>query len=364
MSTVVLVGAGHAHALVLDAWRKHPIKAVDLVLVAPMLQAPYSGMIPGWLAGQYPFEEAVVDFEGLCQRSGARFVQAELLRLDPDAQTVWLSNGQSLAYDWLSLNVGSTLVPPISDTRVLSMRPLATLRGRYESWLAHWQAVTDTRPLSLTAVGGGAAGIESLLCVQHRLKQLRPDKPVHARLITRSANILPGFSARARQLALEALHRASITVELGTDWSETIDTNSDLVIWATGAQAHAWQLEPSTRGTLQTDLAGFISVDNRLCSLSHANIFAVGDCAALPGKVPKAGVYAVRMGSTLARNLQSALMHQPLVDFEGQGRALALLNTADGSAIASWGPLGWRGRWVMRWKDRIDRGFIKHFVCG
>jgi pyridine nucleotide-disulfide oxidoreductase family protein len=367
-TTLVLIGAGHAHALVLDAWRKEHrlgMKPVELILVSPFTQAPYSGMIPGWLAGQYTFEDSVIDFEPLCERAGAKLIQAQLVKLDPDTQMIWLSDGQCLSYDWLSLNVGSTLKPPVSDSNILSMRPLSTLKTRYESWLTLWQNSADASTLRLTAVGGGAAGVESLLCVQHRLKQLRPNKPIHAQLITRSAELLPGFSHTARYLASGALQHAGVTVRIDTDWCEAEAQNSDLVIWATGAQPQDWQVDPDRRGTLQTDEAGFIAVDACLRSLSHSHIFAVGDCAALPTQVPKAGVYAVRMGGTLATNLRHALLGEPLTQFKGfkgQGTALALLNIADGSAIASWRVLGWRGQWVMRWKDRIDRDFINRFA--
>lgn len=363
MKRIVLVGAGHAHALVLDAWRRQPLAGVDLVLVAPDALAPYSGMIPGWLAGQYLFEQTLVDFIGLCQRAGATLVKAELLELDPDRQQALLSDGQTLSYDWLSVNVGSTLRPPSSQTPILAMRPLSTLKARYEQWLAHWQAAHDGTPVRLTSVGGGAAGVESLLCIKHRLEQLRPDKPVHAQLVTRGATILPSFSAQARRLALKALHQADITLQLGTAWCETIAQSSDLIIWATGAEPHAWQTAPKTRGSLQVDSMGFVVVNECLQSTSHSNVFAVGDCAALPDPVPKAGVYAVRMGATLAANLHAAASGQPLSPFKRTGKALALLNTANGHAIASWGPLGWQGRWVMRWKDRIDKGFIQKLVC-
>lgn len=364
MTRLVLIGAGHSHALLLDAWTKSPLPGVEVMLVAPVIQAPYSGMIPGWLAGQYRFDQCVVDFPGLCKRSGARLIQAELIRLDPETNQVWLSDGQCLSYDWLSLNVGSTLKPPIGDERILAMRPLGTLKSRYETWLTKWQTVNDTAPLRLSAIGGGAAGVESLLCVLHHLRQLRPDRKIHSQLLTRASAILPGFSNHARRLAMQALHQAGVTLRLGTDWSESISQASDLVIWATGAEPHDWQLDPALRGSLHTDASGFIKVDDCLRSVSHANIFAVGDCAALSRPVPKAGVYAVRMGPILTTNLTNAITEKPLVPFKRQVTALALLNTADGYAIASWGPYGWRSRWVMRWKDWIDRRFVDQFGSG
>ena len=50
MKQLVLVGAGHAHAQILNAWRRDPVSGVALTLVSPDAVAPYSGMVPGWLA--------------------------------------------------------------------------------------------------------------------------------------------------------------------------------------------------------------------------------------------------------------------------------------------------------------------------
>lgn len=363
MKRLVLIGAGHAHALVLDALHKQPLSGVELTLVSPESQAPYSGMVPGWLAGQYSFEQTLVDFIGLCERAGAKLLRAELVSLNPDSQQLALSDGQMLSYDWLSINVGSTLRPPPSQTPMLAMRPLSSLKQRYERWLKQWQESRATTPLRLTSVGGGAASVESLLCIKHRLQQMQPDTPVHAQLVSRGMSILPGFSSRARRLAFDVLKQADVTLQLGTAWCETIAQSSDLIIWATGAEPHAWQIDRATRGNLKVDQTGFITVNACLQSISHKNVFAVGDCASLPHPIPKAGVYAVRMGTTLAANLRSAANNQPLSVFKHTGPALALLNTANGKAIASWGPLGWQAQWAMGWKDRIDRRFIHRFVC-
>ncbi|MCL5425838.1 MAG: pyridine nucleotide-disulfide oxidoreductase, partial [Gammaproteobacteria bacterium] len=90
-------------------------------------------------------------------------------------------------------------------------------------------------------------------------------------------------------------------------------------------------------------------------------IFAAGDCAAFTPNLPKAGVYAVRMGPHLADNLRRACHHKPLVNWQPPKRVLALIGTGDGRAIASKGFFGVAGKWVWRWKKRIDARFIERF---
>jgi pyridine nucleotide-disulfide oxidoreductase family protein len=366
LQRLVLAGAGHAHAQVLLEWARAPLPGVELVLVSPMAQAPYSGMVPGWLAGTYRFDEMVIDFRALCAASGARWVAAEVAALAPDARRVQLSNGDMLAYDLLSLNIGSTLRPPSGEgARMLALRPLSLLPQAYDKVLAEWTADPSTRPWTVTAVGGGAAGVESLLAVLARLRQLRPDRPVHGGLVSQASDLLPGLSAPARRAARHALNDARVTVQLGSRWCATVGASSDLVLWATGAEAHDWQRDPARRGALAVQAQGFIRVDAQLRSISHPQVFATGDCAHWePGEqaLPKAGVVAVRMGPVLARNLRRALQGQPLETHRPQPRYLVLLATADGRAIASRGALGASGRWAWHWKDVIDRRFIRRYA--
>jgi len=109
---------------------------------------------------------------------------------------------------------------------------------------------------------------------------------------------------------------------------------------------------------------GFVHVDAQLRSLSHPEVFAVGDCAEWATPLPKAGVYAVRMGPVLAHNLRAALGYGELQAYRPQSRFLVLLSTSDGRAIASRGALGAQGRWAWRWKDHIDRRFVDRFAFG
>lgn len=356
MKRLLLIGAGHAHAQVLKDWTRQPVPGCELVLVSPTAQTPYSGMVPGWLAGLYRFDEICIDFAALAAAAGARFVQDRLTGLDPDRRQVQLAQGGALDYDLLSLNVGSTLTPPDTPgTPVLSLRPLDHLRVAWDGLLT---LDTGPAPITVTAIGGGAAGVESLLAALARLRTLHPGRAVHGGLVSHSVSLLPGLAPGAARRAQAALAAAGVTVQLGTAWCDTVTRSTDLLLWATGAQAHAWQ----RRCGLAVSERGFIRIDAQLRSVSHPQVHAAGDCAEWADPLPKAGVHAVRMGPVLSHNLRAALEGRPPRAHRPQQRTLALLSTADGRAIASWGRWSASGRWVWRWKDHIDRRFLRRFA--
>ncbi len=387
MKRLVLAGAGHAHAQVLKAWAAAKLPSVDLCLVSPSTLAPYSGRVPGWLAGRWAFEQIGIDCAALARAAGARFVHDEIDRLDAAQQQVHLRSGAVLGYDLLSLNVGSTLTAPlVANTRVLALRPLGHLQRAWDEVLAELDSAlsvdvpSDTgsrsidetevltpspawrergqeaspAPLRVTAVGGGAAGAESLLAVLADLRRRVPKRAVLGTLVSRSTVLLPGLAPGAARAMHAALARAGVAVHLGTEFDAPHVAPADLLLWATGAEAHAWQ----RRSGLAVSADGFIRIDAHLRSVSHANVYAVGDCAAWAPPLPKSGVHAVRMGSVLTHNLRAALGVGHAEAHAPQRYTLALLGTADGAAIASYGRFFAHGRWVSRWKDHLDQQFL------
>jgi pyridine nucleotide-disulfide oxidoreductase family protein len=362
---LLLIGAGHAHAQVLRRFVEAPLAGVDIVIVSPSALAPYSGMVPGWLSGAYAFEEICIDFAALVRAAGARIVIDELQSLDPNRRVARLVSGTELSYDVLSLNAGSTLSPPApAGTLVLSLRPLGKLRHAWETLLSQIDHVSHaTTPFTVTAVGGGAAGVEALLGCLARLRTLQPERTFHARLLTRGRTILPGFPPRAVKAAQRALRAAGAEVVVDTELDGAASRSSDLILWATGAEAHVWQRSSG----LSLSERGFIRVDANLRSVSHPEVYAVGDCAEWADPLPKAGVYSVRMGPTLTHNVRVSVgMQGSLLEYRPQRRILALLATGDYRAIAARGQWSASGRLVGRllwhWKDHIDRKFLSHFV--
>ncbi len=368
MKRLVVVGAGHAHAQVLLEFAQRRDEDIDIVLVSPVDQAPYSGMVPGWLAGHYAWDECCLDFSHLCSRAGARVRIDTAVGIDIDRSELILAGGERIGYDWLSLNIGSTLAPPESaHLRVLAMRPLASLHERWDALLEAVSRLADGDCYRVVMIGGGPAGVESVLAAHRRLMQAAPRVRFQLMLATDGDDLLQGMARGAARRLRRQLARHDIAVvnnfragQLQDDRVVGADGRTlaaDAVLWATGAEAHGW---PAASG-LATDGCGFVRIDANLRSRSHPNIFAAGDCAQWDAPLPKAGVYAVRMGPVLAHNLRAAMRGEPLRAYRPQRRILVLIGSGDAHAVAAWGPFAWQGEWVWRWKQRIDRHFVARY---
>ncbi|SFU77327.1 selenide, water dikinase SelD [Halomonas korlensis] len=377
---IVLVGGGHSHVGVLKRFAMRPEPGVRLTLICRDTHTPYSGMLPGYVAGHYTYDQVHIDLRRLAQYAGARFFSDEALGIDHDARTVLCRSRPPVPFDQLSINIGST--PRVDAVRgagehAVPVKPIHQFNDR---WQALIERLTHHHPrhhpgrTRVAVVGGGAGGVELLLAMQTRLRgelarQGRdPDELVFA-LYTRGSQILPTHNARVREHFQRTLterrvelHTATevVAVEAGRLQSASGDWhNADEIVWVTNAGGAAWLRE--TRLVLDDD--GFIQVGDTLQSLSDPGIFAAGDIASqVNHSREKAGVFAVRQGRPLADNLRAAITGRPLRPYRPQRRWLALISTGDQSAVASRGDLYLAGDWVWRWKDWIDRRFMARFT--
>jgi selenide, water dikinase len=371
---IVLIGGGHSHVGVLKSFGMRPVPGVRLTVICRESRTPYSGMLPGYVAGHYGFDEVHIDLRRLAHFAGARFYRDEAIGLDRNARTVLCANRPPVSYDLLSINIGST---PRMDNVIgaaefaVPVKPISAFNNR---WLELRERIrTRTGTTRIAVVGGGAGGVELALAMQYRLRNelskagRNPDELV-VHLLSAEADILPTHNARVRKAFSRVLAERGITVHRGSEVTEvapgrlriadgsTLD--ADDVVWVTRASGAPW-----LRGTgLALDDSGFIRVTETLQTVTDGHVFAGGDVASMVGhSLEKAGVFAVRQGQPLAENLRRAVQGQPLAAYRPQKRWLALISTGDKYAVASRGALGFQGRWVWRWKDWIDRRFMARF---
>ena len=371
---IVLVGGGHSHVVALRMFAMRPLPGVRITLICTDTDTPYSGMLPGYVAGHYDYDEVHIDLRRLAEFAGARYYRDEVVGLDRAERLVLCRNRPPVNYDALSINIGSTpqsgQVPGAAEHAV----PVKPIRRFNERWLALAERVRrHPGAITIAVVGAGAAGVEMILAMQHRLrKELaalgRDPDELRFHLFSAEREILPTHNAAVRRAFEQVLaergvsvHRHAEVTQVAAGCLLTRDgsrTEADEIVWVTQAGGAAW-----LAGTgLALDESGFIRVRETLQTETDPLIFAAGDCAAMTGHpLEKAGVFAVRMGPPLAENLRRSITREELLHYRPQSRWLALISTGDRHAVASRGWLYARGDWIWRWKDRIDRRFMHKF---
>jgi len=365
--TVVLAGAGHVHLYVAAHARDLITRGARVVLIDPG-DFWYSGLATGMLGGRYDSAEDRVDAKALAQAHGAEFIKDRIETVDTAARRLRLASGTELAYDYLSLNVGSrvdadSIAGAADDPSVWAVKPISNVWKLREHIEARFRADETPR---VAVVGGGPTGCE----VAANLAALATlhNRIVHVTLLTPADRLIQQAPAgAARKLQRELIrHGVDIRTHVRVVRRKgpsliAADGRSfaaDIVVLATGLEAH-----PLVQTTgLPTRPKQGLRINSALHSIADERVFAGGDCAALEGfDLPKLGVFGVRQAAYIHANLLASLDRKPLSEYQPQKRFLAILNLGDGTALATWGPFWWHGRSSMWLKDFIDRRFLDNY---
>ncbi len=370
MKHLVLLGAGHAHVHVLQAMAVSRPNNLRITLVAPQREQLYSGMVPGFVAGHYTLNQCVIPLEALLARCGAHFVAGHVASINAGAQTVSLSDGQTVAYDLLSLNTGAVMDRDKIEAAIPGARAHALFVRPIEAFGKQWlqtKAMALHRPIHVAVVGAGAAGLELAMATAYALSPTGGAPGSRVTLITGGSKPASAYPAAVQRRVTTALGRLQIAVVqdtcIGVNAGEVVLGSGaklvcDLPLLAIGAQAPRWLAGSG----LALDAQGFVAVNSFQQSTSHGHVFAAGDVASrLDAPHNRSGVYAVRAGPPLLRNLLTAHAARPLAAYRPAHRTLNLLSCGGRYAIAAWGGLSVEGAWVWRLKDRIDRQFVRRY---
>jgi len=329
---LVLIGGGHSHVAVLKRFGMKPVPGIRLTLICRDAHTPYSGMLPGYVAGHYDYDEAHIDLGALARFAGARFYHSTVTGLDVNNRKVLCDDRPPVVYDLVSINTGSTpntaFVPGATET-VVPVKPINLFLDRWEA--LRDRALNHDGAMKVAVVGAGAGGVEILLAIQFRLKQVlkqagKPDDQIAYHLFSGSEEIMPTHNARVRRCFEAALRDREVTIHADDavvqvspgklKTASGTEVEADEILWVTAAGAPSWPAEAG----LDVDEKGFIKVSDTLQSVSHPEVFAAGDIA-----------------------------------------AMSLISTGDKYAVASRGGFSIQGPNVWRWKDWIDRRFMDKF---
>jgi selenide, water dikinase len=380
VSDLVLLGGGHANIQVLKMMAMNPIGGLRITLISDQTHSPYSGMIPGYLAGYYSYEDCHFDLRRICEEHGQRFIKAKIIGVDPQRKKIQLENRAEISYDCASINVGiePKSIAVLSQDSALKIIPLKPI----SQFIAYWnQLISDLKnyqgndSLQLAVVGAGAAGVEISIILKMLIDQNQWNAMVS--LIHRHEFLVSAKDLRAQKQLINTLKELSIKVYQNTEVLEVQENalvlknekglirnevfNSALI--ATQASAPKW----FTSSRLPVNQEGFLKVTEKLLVENQDALFAAGDCIYFsPSPLKKAGVYAVRQGMILEHNIRAFFTRKPSFEtFHPKKNVLSLITIGERKALVHQdSPSILRWMWpslVWTVKDWIDRRFMNRF---
>jgi len=363
---LVLIGGGHTHALVLRKWGMRPLPGARLTLIDPNPKAPYTGMLPGHIAGHYSRAVLDIDLARLARFAGARLIVGAATAIDRASRRVQVMGRPDISYDVLSIDIGITSAPAQIrgfETHGIAAKPLGPFADGWQRFVDDVGA-GNAAP-DCVVIGGGVAGVELALAMRHRLSRVAAAPRIS---VIDAGRALGGVAQRTACILRRQMQDVGIDVIENTKVVEITNKSVELecggtlraalIVAAAGARPWPWLADTGL------DLKdGFIAVGPDLRSSADEAIFAAGDCAHMShAPRPKAGVYAVRAAPILERNLRAALTQQTRMQhFKPQKSYLKLVSLGGKAAVADRGVFGFAFPGLWYWKDRIDQQFMQKF---
>jgi selenide,water dikinase len=380
VSDLVLLGGGHANIQVLKMLAMKPIGGLRITLISDQTHSPYSGMIPGYLAGYYSYEECHFDLRRICEELGQRFIKAKIIGIDPQRKKIQLENRVEVSYDCASINVGiepesienST---PEAAIKLIPLKPISRFIAHWDRLMADLKAYKGSDPLQLAVVGAGASGVEISIILKMLIDQNNWNATVS--LIHRHEFLVSAKDRSAQNRLSKTLNELDIKVFKNTQALKeqesglVLKDNQGLiqtqdfyrVLTATQASAPQWFKQSG----LSVNPDGFVKVTEKLLVENQHDLFAAGDCIHFsPTPLKKAGVYAVRQGRVLEHNIRAFFTGKSaLKTFHPKKHVLSLITIGERKALVHQDSASLL-RWMwpsLLWtvKDGIDRRFMQRF---
>jgi len=360
---LILVGAGHAHLHLISRLHEHLAAGLRVTVIAP---SPfwYSGLGPAMLGGDAELDDDTVDVRALVERAGATFLEDIVTRILPETHRVQIRNHPKLAYDALSLNVGSQIAgPPGSEEFATPVKPISHLLDLRHRITARPRTHI---PLRIVVVGAGDAGVEVTGNLRRLLNHL--GQPFHITLVSPENQPLASYPPRAAKLFRASLKDENIrflmayrVTEIRADTvllDDNTSLDTDLTVLATGV--HPPELLQVSGLPVADD--GALRVNPFLQNCQYLRIFGAGDCIHFEAKpLPRVGVHSVRQAPVLHHNLQAFLCDRPLRAYRPQSAYLLIRNLGDGTGLLTWRGLVMRSRWALQFKTWLDTRFVRQY---
>ncbi|MDQ3736797.1 MAG: NAD(P)/FAD-dependent oxidoreductase [Actinomycetota bacterium] len=268
--------------------------------------------------------------------SGASFRRAQLREINHENKTVTVDGGVEFPYDHLVIALGGQPnffgIPGVEE-HALTMRGIEDAEQIRNRVIERFEEVSLMRgeipesKLTFVVIGGGATGVETASELYNLVHEaLEPDYPnidphrVKIFLLEALDHILPELDPALRRAARTRLQNQRIEVRTGAMAEEITgdcvklkggdNISTENVIWTAGNRPNQAIYDFG----LPADERNGIKVDEYLRVEGHTNIWAVGDCAAIPDTreengrgVPPTAQAAVQEGKVVAKNILATI---------------------------------------------------------
>jgi NADH:quinone reductase (non-electrogenic) len=362
---VVIIGGGFGGLYAARALRRAPVR-VTMVdrrnhhVFQPLLyQVATAALSPGDIASPIRWI--------LRHQRNVEVVLADVVAIDTTAKRLTLADGE-MDYDFLIVAAGATHAYFGHDDWRTTAPGLKTLedaldiRRRVLLAFEHAERATDDARrralLTFVVIGGGPTGVEMAgalaeISRQSLARNFRHFDPTSARILLLEAgpSVLATFPESLQQAARKDLVRLGVDVRTGQPVTNVAQgavqvgdeiVRAETVVWAAGVAASPLG---ATLG-VPLDRAGRVRIEPDLTIPGHANVFVIGDLAALNGAdgkpLPGVAQVAIQMGRHAAANIQRAIEQQPYAVFHYRNLGnMATIGRA--SAVADFGWLRLKG---------------------
>ena len=369
---LVIVGVSHSHLYLLKYLKKNPISDLEIYIISDCFYTPYSGTLPGYTATHFNFEESHIDLIPLMRWLGCQFIYGSVQKINTQKKIVILENELEIFYDTLCVSVGSVpaLDIPFSKDNTIFIKPIPIFIKKIT---AITQTIGSQQFCKIAIVGGGVSGVETAFSLHYRFrkelqKKVRALESFSISIFTKQKTILSELTGKQRNKLLQELEKRNI--QFFTDKKvEKIEENNlvcneienfsiDYAIICTSPRARNWiQKTP-----LKKDKRGFLLVNSYLQAIENEYIFASGDTASIEKKeFPKAGVYSVRQGPILSKNIINHILKKPLKSYKPQTNFLKIISTGNKNAVFCWKKLALKGNFFWWLKKKIDLKFLEQY---
>jgi NADH dehydrogenase len=376
---IVIVGGGYVGMYTaLGLQRKLGPGSAEITVIDPQSNMTYQPFLPEAAAGSVEPRHVVVPLRKVLGKCSVVTAAATKITHARKTVTVQAAEGEpyEISYDLLIVCPGSVSrllpIPGLADAGIgfKTIGEAIYLRNHVLSRLDLAASTSDPeqrkRALTFVFVGGGYAGVEAMAelqdMAQYALRYFPQLDAAEMRwmMVEAASRIMPEVSVRLSSYTVDRLLERNIDVRLNTRLESAIGGHivlsdgekfdAETLVWTAGVKAN-----PLIEATdLPRDDKGRLPCAANLTVKGVTNVFAAGDCAAVPdlskddptAVCAPSAQHAVRQSKVLAANVIAAVRGNALHDYRhayaGSVASLGLYRgVAEIYGIKLRGPIAW-----------------------